>query len=160
MLWYISGICKQGGQDGIQDTLQQFGTKQDELRTNMISITTGLEEEVLAKVMSVNNELQNATGGIKSIATELQKTNYFLQKSALLSYECGGTGGWRRVAYLNMTDRNTNCPFGWRLNSYSKRTCGRINRNSYTLVTQPFPLSLEGSTLVCVALSEPTKRSN
>ena len=30
-----------------------------------------------------------------------------------------------------MTDPNTNCPFGW-LNSYSKRTCGRINRNSYS----------------------------
>ena len=67
----ISAICKQGGHDAIQDTLQQFGSKQDEFRTN---ITTGLEtakEELSAKVMSVNNELQNATGGIKSIATEL-----------------------------------------------------------------------------------------
>ena len=160
MLWHISGICKQGGQDAIQDTLQQFGMKQDELRTNIISITIGFEtakEELSAKVMSVNNELQNATRGIKSIATELQKTNYFLQKSALLSYERGGTGGWRRVAYLNMTDPNTKCPFGWRLTSHSKRTCGRINRNSYSR-DSAISLSLKEITLVCVPLSEPTKK--
>ena len=25
-------------------------------------------------------------------------------------HECGGTGGWRRVVYLDMTDSNTDCP--------------------------------------------------
>ena len=34
--------------------------------------------------------------------------------------------GWRRAVYLDMTDPNTNCPSGWQLTGYSKRTCGRI----------------------------------
>ena len=42
-------------------------------------------------------------------------------------YTCGGTGGWRRVVYLNMTDHHTTCPSGWQLTGYSKRTCGRIS---------------------------------
>ena len=28
-------------------------------------------------------------------------------------YTCGGTGGWRCVVYLDMTDPNTTCPSGW-----------------------------------------------
>ena len=80
----------------------------------------------------IRDKLINCYWKWGKIATELRKTNYILQKSALLSYECGGTGGWRRVAYLDMTYPNTNCPFGWRLTSHSKRTCGRINRNSYS----------------------------
>ena len=41
-----------------------------------------------------------------------------------LSYTCGGTGGWRRVIYLDMADPNTTCPSGWKLTGYSKSTCG------------------------------------
>jgi len=42
-------------------------------------------------------------------------------------YTCGGTGGWRRVVYLDMTDPSTSCPSGWQLTGYSKRTCGRAS---------------------------------
>ena len=40
-------------------------------------------------------------------------------------FTCGGTGGWRRVVYLDMTDPCTICPSGWQLTGYSKRTCGK-----------------------------------
>ena len=39
---------------------------------------------------------------------------------------CGGPG-WRRVAFINMTDPNQNCPQGLSLTSYSIRSCGRGN---------------------------------
>ena len=38
---------------------------------------------------------------------------------------CNGTSGWRRVAFINMTDTSYNCPTGLNLTSFSKRTCGR-----------------------------------
>ena len=38
--------------------------------------------------------------------------------------DCGGPG-WRRVAFINMTDTSYNCPTGLNLTSYSKRTCGQ-----------------------------------
>ena len=40
---------------------------------------------------------------------------------------CGGTGGWRRVVYLDMTDSNTNCPSGWNMTKSNIRTCGRAS---------------------------------
>ena len=51
-------------------------------------------------------------------------------KSLLDSHTCNGTPGWRRVAFINMTDTNYNCPTGLNLTSYSKRTCGRGHTNS------------------------------
>ena len=46
-------------------------------------------------------------------------------------YSCGGTGGWRRAVYLDMTDPHTTCPSGWKMTGYSKRTCGRNSNNAY-----------------------------
>ena len=45
---------------------------------------------------------------------------------------CGGTGGWRRVVYLDMTDPSTTCSSGWQLTRYSKMTCGRISTVMHT----------------------------
>ena len=42
-----------------------------------------------------------------------------------LPLPCDGTGSWRRAVYLDITDSNTNCPEGWNMTDYSKRTCGR-----------------------------------
>ena len=39
-------------------------------------------------------------------------------------YTCNGTPGWRRVAFINMTDTSYNCPTGLNLTSHTKRTCG------------------------------------
>ena len=39
-------------------------------------------------------------------------------------YSCKGTTGWRRIAFINMTDTSYSCPSGLFLTSYSKRTCG------------------------------------
>ena len=40
---------------------------------------------------------------------------------------CNSTGGWTRVAYLNMTDSNQQCPGAWMLQNYTmepRRLCG------------------------------------
>ena len=44
-----------------------------------------------------------------------------------LNWSCGGTGGWRRVVFLNMTDPNHVCPAGLNLTTYLKRTCGQAH---------------------------------
>ena len=38
-------------------------------------------------------------------------------------YECNGTPGWRRIAFINMTDTSYNCPTGLNLTTQPKRTC-------------------------------------
>ena len=40
---------------------------------------------------------------------------------------CNGTGGWTRVAYLNMTDTNQQCPQAWSEVLSPKRTCRRTS---------------------------------
>ena len=40
---------------------------------------------------------------------------------------CNGTTGWRRVAFINMTDTSHRCPPGLNMTTYSKRTCGRTH---------------------------------
>ena len=56
------------------------------------------------------------------------------------TYTCGGTGGWRRVVYLNMTDPTSTCPSGWNITGYSKRTCGRANNGGYICDSVTFPV--------------------
>ena len=48
--------------------------------------------------------------------------------------DCGGAE-WRKVAYLNMSDANQNCPPEWSLFNVSslKRLCGRQNHSEYVL---------------------------
>ena len=117
----------------VHETLSPFMT---EMRENLAAVTTEMRESLAAvntKVDSLSRDLKedkNKTTTEQNILTnvtkQLKKTaEYVLQHSR--TYECGGTGGWRRVVYLNMTDPKTNCPSGWQLTSHSKRTCGRVN---------------------------------
>ena len=51
---------------------------------------------------------------------------------------CSSTGGWMRVAHLNMTDPNQHCPSGFRLITSPKRTCGTPGSRC---VSTTFPLN-------------------
>ena len=44
------------------------------------------------------------------------------------SERCGGSG-WRKVAFIDMTNTSQNCPQGLTLTGYSKQSCGRTNLN-------------------------------
>ena len=61
------------------------------------------------------NEVQNATRSLlrESVVPLLQQT-----------FSCGGSG-WRRVAYLNMSDPSQQCPSVWRQYTTPHRVCGR-----------------------------------
>ena len=57
-------------------------------------------------------------------------TLYLLRESVvplLQGYSCGGSTGWRRVAYLNMSDPSPSqqCPSAWREITTPHRVCGR-----------------------------------
>ena len=43
----------------------------------------------------------------------------------LQTFSCGGSTGWRRVAYLNMSDPSQQCPSVWREITTPHRVCGR-----------------------------------
>ena len=55
-------------------------------------------------------------------------------------FYCGGTGGWRRVVYLDMTNLSNTCPSGWQLTGLSERTCGRVTGGTNTHDSATFPV--------------------
>ena len=77
------------------------------------------------------------------------KINETLTVTNNVHYTCGGTWGWRRAVYLNMTDPNTNCPSGWNMTGYSKRTCGRASSSSLSCDSVFFPVSGGSYNQVC-----------
>lgn len=64
-------------------------------------------------------------------------------------YTCGGTGGWRRVVLLNLSDPSTTCPSGWNITSFSRRTCGRSSRGGGTCDPVTFQVSGGEYSRVC-----------
>ena len=67
----------------------------------------------------------NRTSGYYWIYNSIGHLNY---QFCDMSRKCGcnGTGGWMRVANLDMTDTSQQCPDGLRLITSPKRTCGRV----------------------------------
>ena len=56
------------------------------------------------------------------------ETQRLLQESVLpllQVFSCGGSTGWRRVAYLNMSDPSQQCPSVWQEITTPHRVCGR-----------------------------------
>ena len=86
------------------------------------------------------------------ITTKLMKMNETLTEQIMNNsggLKCGGTWGWRRAVYLDMTYPNTNCPSGWQLTGYSKRTCGRANSSNLSCDSVFFPVSGGPYSQVC-----------
>ena len=86
------------------------------------------------------------------ITTELIKINETLTEQIINNsggLKCGGTWGWRRAVYLDMTDPNTSCPSGWNMTGYSKRTCGRFSNSSRSCDSVFFPVSGGPYSQVC-----------
>ena len=61
-------------------------------------------------------------------------TRSLLRESVVLAivsqpqtFSCGGSTGWRRVAYLNMSDPSQQCPSVWQEITTPHRVCGRRN---------------------------------
>ena len=111
-----------------------------ELEQNVLKNVT---KELLMAYNNLQEDLKQSEHNIMSKVTkELDMTHPGV-------HTCGGTGGWTRVVYLDMTDPNTNCPSGWYHTEYVKRTCGVVNTGGLTCDSAIFPVSGGAYTSVC-----------
>ena len=109
--------------DSLMATAAQLSSDHQEIQTNISDV----------QCMDTQQSLQvNLTHQLETIKECIESPPV---------YSCGGTGGWRRVVYLNMTDPHTTCPSGWNMTGYSKRTCGRNSTGSLTCSSATFPVS-------------------
>ena len=123
--------------DTLTATTAQLSTEHQNLQTDISDTEYTDSEESLELYQNLQN---NLTHQLERISDSL---------GHLAVYTCGGTGGWRRVVYLDMTDSSTTCPSGWQLTGYSKRTCGRVSTGSWTCDSATFPVSGGEYTRVC-----------
>ena len=153
---FIELYVKDNQPGTIAAKLDRLESKQDELSRKVMSVNSELETNVLSKITKEMETMRNETKELLSVnsdvseelmnlTVEIQNTNSRLGQG----YECGGTGDWRRVVYLDMTDPNTKYPSGWPITSYSKRTCGKANTSSLTCHSVFFPVTGGDYTSVC-----------
>ena len=117
-----------------------------EIKNDLNSVKNELSS-LIQTVISLNDSMNRISDNVEAhdnhVTTELMELDQNLQQKFTLQlknsygyittppiHTCGGTGGWRRVVYLNFTDPNTTCPSGWQLTSHSKRTCGRVSTSA------------------------------
>ncbi|CAI8038971.1 hypothetical protein GBAR_LOCUS21695, partial [Geodia barretti] len=86
------------------------------VKSDMASLSQQVEK-LETRLGSLNESMRDDFSGVER---GLNSTaNMICDKiKDLPVYTCGGTGGWRRAVYLDMTDPNTNCPSGWQLTGY------------------------------------------
>ena len=128
----------------------------DDLELRMCSVhggSTAVELlEVYVKEVDLHSELdlfaERTEEHMNEVKSQLMEINQNLLHHTLL-YKCGGTVGWRRAVYLDMKNPYTNCPSGWTLTDYSKRTCGRASTGQHTCDSVFFPVSGGPYSQVC-----------
>ena len=142
-------ILIEGKVDALSRDLKEHKNKATTEMVDMGSKLDSLDSKqdgLRMTVMTVNSELEHNV--LTNVTKELKKTaDYVLEE--LPPYECGGTGDWRRVVYLDMKDPNSQCPTGWQLTSHSKRTCGKVNTSSLSCDSVFFPVSGGNYASVC-----------
>ena len=133
--------------------LTEISSKMDTLDSKLDSVNISIREDlscIKEDLSSLNERMNRISDNVEEhdnhTTTELMSLYEYLQPNL---YTCGGVG-WRRVVYLDMTDPNTNCPSGWQLTSYSKRTCGKVSIGSrLTCDSVNFTVSGGDYTRVC-----------
>ena len=138
----------------VDDQLAELALVHDHMRDDLSCVKTDLS--------SLNDSMNRVCDKVEEhedhMTAELMELNEYLKENLthqissndnLGVHTCGGTGGWRRVVYLDMTDPNTDCPSGWRETGYSKRTCGRASDDYYTCDSATFPVGGGEYSQVC-----------
>ena len=137
------------------EQLSHLNCKMDILDASMREDLSCIKEDLSSLNETMNRINSHMEEHDNHVTTEPMMINECLQPNVTQPpnndslHTCGGTGGWRHVVYLNMTDPNTNCPSGWQLTSHSKRTCGRISTGRLTCDSVTFPVSGGDYTRVC-----------
>ena len=72
----------------------------------------------------VCQETQEVIESIREDVSTIIKTYTELLQQRIRPCDCGGPG-WRRVAYLNMSNTTESCPGDWELVTTPKRSCAR-----------------------------------
>ena len=83
-----------------------------------------------------------------AVNAERKRVRDILEERIVVPCTCGGDG-WTRVAYLNMSDQNQQCPSNWNLTTSPVRGCGRSSAGIYTCDSVFYPVHGRTYSSVC-----------
>ena len=135
--------------DNLAEEVEKLDTRLSSLNESRRDDFSGVERGLNGTANMICDKIEEHDN---IITTKLMRMNQSLTEQIIyntVGRECGGTWGWRRAVYLDMTDPNTNCPSGWNMTGYSKRTCGRNSTGWRTCDTVFFPVSGGPYSQVC-----------
>ena len=95
------------------------------------------KSDVLHLQETLNRTIDHFNFKIALLQANISFKENELPNSINASGMCGGPG-WRRVAFINMSDSNQNCPRGLNLTDYSIRSCGRAENTRRTCSSVTF----------------------
>ena len=107
--------------DSLTATTDQLSTDYQQIQANISDVQCLDTDQSLELHQNMYDNLTHQLEKIQDDVTYIRGLYY-----------CGGTGGWRRVVYLDMTNPNTTCPSGWQLTRLPRRTCGRATGGANT----------------------------
>ena len=134
---------------------QSVSNQTEEVNTRLSGLNESLRDDFSSTENMICDKIEEHNN---QVTTQLMRMNQTLTEEIINNREsiydtaglkCGGTWGWRRAVYLDMTDLNANCPSGWIMTGYSKRTCGRANRSHLSCDSVFFPVSGGPYSQVC-----------
>ena len=115
---------------------------------NSINSTNSKLDSLMATAAQLSSDHQKIQTNISDVQCMDMQGNLTHQLETIKDciesqpvYSCGGTGGWRRVVHLDMTDPHTTCPSGWNMTGLSITTCGRNSTGRNTCDSATFPVS-------------------
>lgn len=88
--------------------------------------------EAIQELTECVKDLKNLINKTNEGGTEFPTQPDFSEVDPSTLHPCGGTPGWRRVAYLNMSDTRYLCPASWRHYPGPPRACGRASHEELT----------------------------
>ena len=115
--------------------------------TTLNDLVTADLGDVKSELSGVSSMTQEICDKIKEHNAEIMAELTEMRENLTHHFTEGGrdgsvsTGGWRRAVFLNMSDPTTNCPPGWQLTGYSRRTCGRVNTSGLSCDSVFFPVN-------------------
>lgn len=86
-------------------------------------------------------DVQIALSDIRSDVREIL-SNLTSEAGGMTSYSCGGTSGWHRIVFFNMTDPTERCPSAWRevnTSTVVARACGGVALGDRACDSSTFP---------------------
>ena len=129
----------------LQISLYSTNSKLDSLMATAVHLSSD-HQEIQTNISDVQC-MDTQQSLLSNLTHQLETIKDCIESPSV--YSCGGTGGWRRVVYLDMTDPHTTCPSGWNMTGHSKRTCGRNSTGTYTCSSATFPVSGGEYSRVC-----------